>query len=57
MSLALLGLGVYLIEEAVANPQGDSQATVLAGGMVLGFALVLLFFLMRPRRRTPHSRG
>jgi hypothetical protein len=55
MSLTLLGLGIYLIKEAVTNPVDGSQATVLAGGMVLGFSIALLFFLMRPRRRTPHS--
>jgi hypothetical protein len=56
MCLTLLGLGIYLIEDAVTNPLDSSQATVLAGGLVLGFALVLLFFLMRPLRRSPRRR-
>jgi len=50
MILSLLGLGIYLIEEAVANPVEGTQVSVLAAGVILGFASVLLFYLLRPRR-------
>jgi len=51
IELALVCCGVYLLAEAGLNPLEADQASVLSAGVILALAIVLLFYMIRPRRK------
>lgn len=51
LEAGLLACGGYLVEQALREPLHADQTAVLAGGVILSFAGVLLFYLVRPQRR------
>jgi hypothetical protein len=46
--LTFLGSGIYILEDAFANPLGVGDTAVIGGAFIITLAAVLLFFLIRP---------
>ncbi len=51
VELGLIFCGVYLLAEASLKPLEADQASILSAGVILALASVLLFYMIRPRRR------
>jgi hypothetical protein len=52
----LLVTGVYLLSESLKRPLEARQESVIAAGVLLSLATVLLFYLARPNRRDALAR-
>lgn len=48
--LTFLCSGLYILEDAFANPLEAGAAAVITGAVILALAAVLLFFLIKPRK-------
>jgi hypothetical protein len=53
----LLFCGIYMLADAIAKPLEANQAGVIAAAAVLALALVLLFYLFQPLRKTALARA
>ena len=51
IEIGLLFCGVYLLAEAGLKPLEADQASVISAGVILALAIVLLFYMIRPRRK------
>lgn len=51
LALLLLILGIYILEDTFANPLTAQPAALLAAGFLLGLDAVLIFFMMKPRKK------
>jgi hypothetical protein len=51
IELGLISCGVYLLAEAILKPLEANQASVISAGVILALASVLLFYMVRPRRK------
>lgn len=51
VELGLIFCGVYLLAEVSLKPLEADQASILSAGVILALASVLLFYMIRPRRR------
>jgi hypothetical protein len=51
LALLLLILGAYILEDIFANPITAQPAALLVAGFLLGLDAVLLFFMMKPRKK------
>jgi hypothetical protein len=49
IAITLLSVGLYLIQDTLANPQA-SQAGLFVAAFLLANAVVLLYYLIYPRR-------
>lgn len=49
-ALALLSLGIYLLADAFAHPLGAEAAALLVAAFAIALAILLFFFLFKPRR-------
>jgi hypothetical protein len=56
MEAGLLFCGSYLLADAILQPQAAGTFSVVGGGMFLGFATVLLYYLAWPWKRRSISR-
>lgn len=56
LEIGLLFLGSYLLAEAILRPLQAGTETVLGGGLFLGLATVLLFYLVWPAKAKSISR-
>lgn len=56
LEIGLLFLGGYLLAEAILRPLQAGTETVLGGGLFLGLATVLLFYLVWPAKPKSISR-
>jgi hypothetical protein len=56
MEASLLFCGSYLLADAILQPLDAGTFSVVGGGMFLGLASVLLFYLAWPRKRGSISR-
>ncbi len=54
--LTFLCAGIYLLEDAVANPLAAQAAALIFGAFVTALAAILLFYLIRPKNGAPMSR-
>ena len=50
--LIFLGAGVYLIQQALANPISAEAASVLLGAFILALAVIMLALLFTSRRKS-----
>jgi type VI protein secretion system component VasK len=55
--VALIFCGVYLLAEAGLKPLEADQASIISAGVILALAIVLLFYMIRPRRKQVLSRA
>jgi len=51
VEFGLVLCGVYLLAEAVLEPLEADQVSIISAGVILALASVLLFYMVRPRRR------
>lgn len=51
VELGLIFCGVYLLAEASLKPLEADQVSVISAGVILALASVLLFYMIRPRRK------
>jgi type VI protein secretion system component VasK len=51
VELGLIFCGVYLLAEASLKPLEADQTSILSAGVILALAIVLLFYMVRPRRK------
>lgn len=56
VSLALLALGAYLLEEQFADPMQAQGAGLLFAALLIAAAVSLLYFLICPARKIRHHR-
>jgi hypothetical protein len=56
LEAGLLFCGSYLLADAILHPLNAGTFSVVGGGMFLGFATVLLFYLAWPGKRGSISR-
>ncbi|SRR6266851_6148627 len=52
--------GFYILEDAFANPRDAGAAAVISGAFIITLAAMLLFFLIKPRKKpraTRHDRA
>ena len=49
--LTFLCLGLYILEEAIANPLNEGAGAVIGTAFVIALAATLLFYLIKPRNR------
>jgi hypothetical protein len=49
-ALALLSLGIYLLADAFAHPVDAQAAALIVAAFVIALAILLFFFLYKPRR-------
>jgi len=54
--LTFLCAGIYLLEDAVANPLAAQAAALIFGAFITAPATILLFYLIRPENGAPTSR-
>ena len=54
--LTFLCGGIYLLEDAVANPLAAHAAALIFGAFIIALAAILLFYLLRPKNGAPTSR-
>jgi len=57
VELGLVLCGVYLLAEAVLEPLEADQASIISAGVILALASVLLFYMVRPRRKKALSQS
>jgi peptidoglycan/LPS O-acetylase OafA/YrhL len=43
--------GFYILQDAFANPISEGAAALICAALMIAFAAVLLFFLIRPTKR------
>jgi len=51
VELGLIFCGVYLLAEASLKPLEADQVSIISAGVILALASVLLFYMIRPRRK------
>jgi hypothetical protein len=51
VELGLIFCGVYLLAEASLEPLEADGASIISAGVILALASVLLFYMIRPRRK------
>jgi len=58
LALLLLIVGIYILQDTFANPLTAQPTALLAAGFLLGLDAVLIFFMMKPRKklRTANAR-
>src|SRR5207245_10534634 len=49
--LTFLCLGLYILEDAIANPLNEGAGAVIGTAFVIALAATLLFYLIKPRNR------
>ena len=49
-ALALLALGIYLLADAFAHPVDAQAAGLMVAAFAIALAMLLVFFLFKPRR-------
>jgi multisubunit Na+/H+ antiporter MnhG subunit len=62
LALTLLGLGVYILADAFANPMTEQATTLVFAAFILALASIMLFYLFKPRgkllvARAKHREG
>lgn len=50
--LIFLGAGIYLLQQALANPLGAEAVSILAGAFILTLAVVMIGLLFTPRKKS-----
>ena len=51
VEFGLIFCGIYLLAEASLKPLEADQASIISAGVILALASVLLFYMIRPRRK------
>jgi hypothetical protein len=51
LAITFLGAGAYIIADAFANPVAAEAAALLAAAFIIALASIILFYLLKPRRR------
>ena len=51
VEFGLLFCGIYLLAEASLKPLEADQASIISAAVILALACVLLFYMIRPRRK------
>src|SRR6266852_7259869 len=54
--LTFLCAGIYLLEDAVANPLAAQAAALIFAAFIIALAAILLFYLILPKNGAPTSR-
>lgn len=54
--VTFLCAGIYILEDAVANPLAAQAAALIFGAFIIAVAAILLFYLLRPENAAPTSR-
>lgn len=54
--LTFLCAGIYLLEDAVANPIAAQAAALIFGAFIIALAAILIFYLLRPENGAPTPR-
>ena len=54
--LTFLGSGIYILEDAFANPLAAEGAGLIFGAFIIALATILLYYLVRPRGEPHRSR-
>src|SRR6266436_1264604 len=54
--LTFLCAGIYLLEDAVANPLAAQAAALIFSAFIIALAAILLFYLLRPENGAPTPR-
>jgi len=50
-AITFLCAGLYILDDAFANPRDAGAAAVLSAAFIIALAAMLLFFLIKPKRR------
>ena len=51
LAITFLGIGVYILTDAFANPLTAQPVEVVAGAFVIALASIILFYLFKPRKK------
>ena len=51
LALVLLIVGIYILQDTLANPLTAQPVALLVAGFLLGLDAVLIFFMMKPRKK------
>jgi uncharacterized BrkB/YihY/UPF0761 family membrane protein len=54
--VTFLGGGFYILQDALANPLTEGAAAVIGAAFMITLAAILLFFLIKPRKRPRTTR-
>ena len=60
LGVTFLCWGLYILKDAFANPLDAGAAALISGAFIFTLAAMLLFFLLKPRKRprtTSHDRA
>jgi hypothetical protein len=49
--VTFLGAGVYILQDALANPLNEGGPAVICAAFMIALAAILLLFLIKPRKR------
>jgi hypothetical protein len=52
LAVTFLCSGIYLLEDAFANPIAAQAAALITGAFIIALATILLYFLLRPRAKS-----
>lgn len=52
LAVTFLCSGIYILEDAFANPLAAQAAALIAAAFIIALATILLFYLIKPARRT-----
>jgi hypothetical protein len=52
VAVTFLCWGLYILDDAFANPINAGAASVIAGAFIIAVAAILLFFLIKPQKRS-----
>jgi hypothetical protein len=51
LAITFLGIGAYIIADTFANPVEAEAAALLAAAFIIALASIILFYLLKPRRK------
>jgi len=52
VAVIFLCCGLYILEDAFSNPRNAGAAPLIGGAFIIALAAMLLFFLIKPRKRS-----
>jgi hypothetical protein len=51
LAVTFLGTGIYILDDAFANPLAAQAVTLIAAAFIIALATILLFYLLKPESK------